>query len=132
MKREIFGYEPSDFSLIDGWWQAKKLPSPDPDLLPPHGFIVTANSVPVCAGFVFRTDAKIAILNHVISSPTHMDKEQRDACLGLLIYHVILFTKNQGFRVLSAACNMPRMGKRYEQYGFAKTDSNETHYGRIL
>ena len=132
MKFETHLYSPKDFCLLESWWKAKNFPVADPELLPPTGFIVTGDSVPICAGFLFKTDAKIAILNHVVASSSPMDKEDRNKAMNLLISRVILEARRGGFKILSAACNIDRLGKRYESLGFVKTDSVESHYGRVL
>lgn len=132
MKFELFTYNKHDFSLIEGWWKARGFPPADPDLLPPTGFIVTGDSVPICAGFLFKTDAKIAILNHVVSTPTPMDSKDYSTALNHLIAKMIHEARECGFKILTAACNIERLGKRYEDHGFFKTDSDESHYGRVL
>lgn len=132
MKFELFTYKPEDFSLIEGWWKARGFPPANPEFLPPTGFIVTGDSVPICAGFLFKTDAKIAILNHVVSSPTPIDPMDYNTAMNHLIAKMIHEARASGFKILSAACNIERLGKRYESNGFVKTDSDESHYGRDL
>lgn len=120
------------YDLLAHWWTCRKCPVPEKDLMPPTGFVVWIDQFPVCAAFLFKTDAKIAIISHVVSTHVKIDPEQRGLCLNLLISKLISQAREDGFKVVSASSNLKKLNARYEALGFLKTDSDEVHYGRAL
>lgn len=120
------------YDLLSSWWLARKCPVPDQALMPPTGFVIFVKSSPVCAGFLFKTDANIAIISHVVSSTFEFDRDQRGDCLNLLISKLILEARDGGFKIVSASSNLKKLNARYEALGFVKTDVDEVHYGRTL
>ena len=126
-------YIPAEhYELIANWWTKRDRPVPSPDMMAPTGRIIYMENKPICAGFLFKTDSKIAIINHMVSDPNQLDKNLRDEALNLLISHLIHEAYICGFKIVSASSNLDRLNKRYEKLGFIKTDSDEVHYGRIL
>lgn len=132
MRIQITPYQEKNYDLLSSWFWAKHRPAPEPEFLPPVGFLAWVESTPICAAFLFKTDAKIAIINHVISNPEPFDTKYRDMALETLLRHLIFTATAEGFKMVSAACNVRRLGDRYESLGFVKTDSDEVHYGRAL
>lgn len=133
MKLNVALYYPSrHFKMIESWWESKNFPAPNPKFLPPTGYLIECENLPICAGFLFKTDAKIAIINHVVSTSVPMDKEIRSEALDLLIKTLIQKAERDGFLLVTASSNVERLNQRYEKLGFIKTDSNEDHYGRAL
>lgn len=114
------------------WWERRGHPVADPSLFPPTGRMVFYDSIPVCAGFLYKTDGKLAVISHVVSSPDKMNAEARDQCLDLLISTLVHEAHLAGMKAVSASSNVAKLNKRYEKLGFTKTDSDETHYGRVL
>lgn len=107
-------------------------PVPDSQFLPPTGIIITYSERPVCAGFLFKTDARIAIINHVVSNPAKIDPGKRSSAIDLLISTLVHAAYSSGFKMVTAASNKERLNKRYEKLGFVRTDTDEVHYGRVL
>ena len=124
--------EKENYYLLASWWVRRGNPVPERELMAPTGRIVYYNDKPICAGFLFKTDAKIAVISHVVSNPDPMDKNVRGEALDLLIAHLIKEAHLGGFKMVSASSNLDRLNKRYEKLGFVKTDSGEVHYGRAL
>lgn len=122
----------SDYPLIFNWWKKRGVQPQEPDFLPPTGFVLEHNGEKLCAGFLFKTDAKIAVIGHMVSNPEVTNKEIRSQAIDLLIQRLIHEARYYGFRAVSCSSNVDRLNLRYESFGFVKSDENETHYGRIL
>lgn len=122
-----------DYPTLEMWWKERGAGCPEEKNLPPTGFIVDSpHGGSVCAGFLFKTDANIAVIGHVVSSPGYHEKSLRSKAIDLLISKLISEAALSGFEIVTASSNVERLNKRYENLGFIKTDENETHYGRIL
>jgi hypothetical protein len=119
------------FGLVKSWFDARNFPSPDPDYLPKVGCVVYSAGRPVCAGFLFQTDAHIAVMSNLISDST-MDKQDRSNALDYLIFNLKEAAKFKGFKMLTCASNLPLLNERFKKFGFEKTDENVTHFRRFL
>lgn len=128
--KKIYIYH--DYPMLSDWWVGRGSPVQQKELFPPTGFIMWSESEPLCAGFLFKTDAKIAVIGHVVSNPFTKNKETRSLAVDALIDKLILEAKECGFKAISCSSNVDRLNKRYEAHGFTKSDENEVHYGRIL
>lgn len=80
----VRAFTPADYSLAFDWWRARKAPVIPPDHLPPNGFVVEACGQPICMSFLYKTDAKVACLEGLISAPTS-DKTLRQQAIDLLV-----------------------------------------------
>ena len=121
------------FEIIRGWWRKRERSIPDKDHFPPTGFMVSdVDGRNIVAGFLFKTDANIAIMDFIISDPEPMTPSVRDKAVNFLLSTLVKEAYEGGFKLVTAATNLPRLGVRYERMGFLKADSNEVHYGRIL
>ncbi len=81
----------ADFNTISQWWLDWGQPIPDPDYLPGDGtggYIATKNGVPVAAGYLYFTNARIAYVDFVISSKEYRDKDRNDIITKLIDYMV--------------------------------------------
>jgi hypothetical protein len=58
-------FENGDMDAINAWYAAHKQPPARRDLLPETGFIVPG----VAAGFLFRTDSRLAFVHNVVTNP---------------------------------------------------------------
>lgn len=96
--------------------------------------MVWLGELPLCAAYLFKTDANIAIINHVVSNPTVTGelKELRSQAIDHLLECLTDLAYMDGFKMVSAASNVARLNERYEKLGFTKLDENEVHYGRRL
>jgi hypothetical protein len=121
-----------DYALLKSWWEQRSYPAQEPEFLPPTGLIISHEGADICAGFLFKTDAKIAVLGHVVSTSKSVDKILRSEALDHLIESLVGHAKECGFAVVTCSSNIPRLNERYEALGFSKSDENETHYGRVL
>ena len=83
-------YEDYDKVLV-GWWKDWDWTPPTRDFLPDDGlggFIVYDDGVPVCAGFMYRTNSKAVWCDWIISNIHYKNREGRKIALQLLIQTV--------------------------------------------
>lgn len=117
----------SDYIELVIWWSQHKWTPMPKDMLPGTGFIVPG----FAAGFLYKTDCKIAMLEMVVANPK-TDKEERSKALDLVIAKLIETAKEQGFKALFTSLNHPRLVERYATHGFQPTDLNVTNMIRSL
>lgn len=107
----------TDYAMINAWYEDIKQ-SPMPlDLYPPTGLIVEINNRPICAGFIWKTDSKIAVFSMPIST-MHAEKSHRNVALNELIESVKLQSKLMGFSTIFAPVNNKAFLNRLEKAGF--------------
>lgn len=124
-------YTPNDYPEIVELFGLRNFPHPDKRFLPPTGVIVTddLNRFIIAAGFMFKTDAKVASIGHLISNPKVM-KEVRKIGIKLVMKTLESIAENDGFLLVTCATNIEKLGKRFEDLGFIKTDENVSHFRR--
>lgn len=122
------------YDIMKSWWHLRDKPAPDIHFLPPTSVMLWFGDLPLCAAFLFKTDANIAIINHVVSNPSipGIKKWVRSAAIDAMLKLLMERAKEDGFELLTASSNVHRLNVRYENLGFEKSDENETHYGRVL
>jgi hypothetical protein len=120
-----------DFPVLERFWEERNFPSPPPEFLPPTGLLVKYEDTIVCAGFLFKTDAKVACIGHLISNPS-TPGVIRNSALNLLLVSLESIARKEGFGMISSSTNLERLMRRYEKLGFIKTDDNVSHFGRIV
>ncbi len=118
-------------AIIKIWFEDRGFPVPNPRYLPPTGYLVTAHGYPVCAGFLFKTDAKIASISHLISD-FDAAFEIRSEALDFLLDRLEKDATLAGFEILSCATNLDRLMGRFKNLGFNKMDENVSHFGKEI
>lgn len=121
----------NDYPLIHNWCLTRKFPSPDPYSLPKFGLLLSDNDTPIVAGFLYKTDGGVAVISNIVSNP-YPDKEIRRIAVAQLVMELSELAKDQGYRQITFATNIPSLGDRMAGLGFEKTDENVSHYRRIL
>ena len=93
----------SDYDdILVGWWKDWGWVAPAKDFLPEDGqggLIVFDGDEPVCAGFMYTTNSKLACVDWIISSRTYRKKPTRKECLDLLIYALTNICKSNCSKV---------------------------------
>jgi hypothetical protein len=121
------------FPFVADWLEKQKCPIPPRDLLPPTGIIVYMKGLPVCAGFLVKTDCCVAMISHLVADPD-VHGEDRAAAIDALVESLTAIAMKDGWKSVSGACaeTLPGMNARYNRLGFIKTDTGISHYGRIF
>jgi hypothetical protein len=112
--------------ILVGWWKDWKWTPPPKDFLPSDGkggVMVLDNDIPVCAGFVYMTNSKVAWVDWIISNKEYKKKPQRKEALDLLITTLTNICKDTGNKYCYALIKNKSLIKTYETLGYTSADS---------
>jgi len=112
--------------ILVGWWKDWEWTAPPKDFLPENGeggVIIFDGEVPVCAGFMYATNSKVAWIEFVISNKQY-DRENRKEALALLIDTLNNVCSNGGFKYGYSILHSKSLIETYESLGYVKGDSN--------
>jgi hypothetical protein len=112
--------------ILVGWWKDWKWTPPLKDFLPSDGkggVMVLDNDIPVCAGFVYMTNSKVAWVDWIISNREYKKKPQRKEALDLLITTLTNICKDTGNKYCYALIKNKSLIKTYETLGYNSADS---------
>ena len=115
--------EKYDLPGLRHWAWKRGVPQPEADFLPRIGLICPA----YCAGFLFQTDSKVAMIGNLISNP-QSKKEWRSQALDLLIEMLYNRGRLEGFKRITIAANLPHVKERYLRLGFKEGDIGVDHF----
>jgi len=136
MKLNIRPLEESDYEqILVGWWKDWKWTPPPQDFLPDNGkggLIVYDNETPVCAGFIYMTNSKVAWVDWIISNKKYIDKPKRKSSLILLIDTLTNAAKNAGNKFTYALIKHDGLIKTYEKLGYTQGDSYTKEMIKLL
>jgi hypothetical protein len=113
------------------WWHERQFPATPSFLLPKSGLVMSYNLELICAGFMYATDGKIALLDHIVSDPKS-DKSLRSEGLDILLLNLEEIARSSGYKAISAASNHPALIERYEKLGFRVYDQGVTHLAKEI
>ena len=117
--------EDYDNTLVK-WWKEWGWTPPTKDFLPDNGkggMIVFDGDIPVCAGFIYLTNSKVAWVDWIISNKEYRKKPHRSDAVGLLIETLTNLCKTSGAKYSYALIKNESLIKTYETLGYAKADS---------
>lgn len=121
--------------ILVGWWKDWGWEAPTKDFLPDDGqggLIVFDGDEPVCAGYIYTTNSKVAWVDWIISSKTYRKKPTRKECLDLLIYALTHICKNKGHKYVYALIKDRNLMATYESFGYVKGDSYTGEMIKVL
>jgi hypothetical protein len=118
-------------AILHGWFEKRSFPAPDPNYFPGVGVVALFQGVPVAAGFAYRTDAKLAIIGHLVTDPD-ASGDKRNAALDAVIQTLTRIAQAEGYELVSCATDLPKLMDRFERLGFSKTDEGVSHFRRNL
>jgi hypothetical protein len=79
---EVRSLEESDWDTLVGWWKWWRWAIMPKDFLPENGtggIMVVKDGVCVVAGFLYTTNAKVVILDFIVSNPSYKNKNRKTA-----------------------------------------------------
>jgi len=79
--------------------------------------------MPICAGFVYLTNSKVAWVDWIISSKEYRKKPQRAEAISLLIETLTELCKMNEMEYCYALIKHSSLIKTYEKLGYTKGDS---------
>tara|TARA_R100000900_G_scaffold136302_1_gene114220 strand:- start:761 stop:1171 length:411 start_codon:yes stop_codon:yes gene_type:complete len=136
MKLNIRPLEESDYKqILVGWWKDWKWEAPVKDFLPDEGkggLIVYEDKIPVCAGFIYMTNSKVAWVDWIISNKDYTDRVNRKAALALLIDALTRVAQSAGNKFTYALIKHDGLIKTYEELGYIQGDSYNKEMIKVL
>lgn len=88
-------------TILSEWWRNWGWEPVERDFLPDNGkggLIVFDDEEPVCAGYIYTTNSKVAWVDWIISSESYRKKPQRREAIKLLIETLTDICKNTGHK----------------------------------
>jgi hypothetical protein len=113
-------------NILVGWWQQWGWEPPQKDFLPNDGkggIIVYDDEIPVCAGYMYLTNSKVAWVDWIISNKEYTKKPQRKDAIKLLVSALTEICKNTGSKYVYALIKSQSLIETYEKLGYIKGDS---------
>ena len=111
-------------NILKGWWKDWGWEAPSRDFLPQDGqggVMVWDGDTPVCAGFLYNTNSKVAWVDWIISNKEY--KESRKEALSILIQTLTSVAKNLDNKFAYALIKHNGLIGVYEQQGYTIGDS---------
>ncbi|QDP59030.1 MAG: hypothetical protein GOVbin1678_72 [Prokaryotic dsDNA virus sp.] len=109
-----------------GWWKDWGWEAPLKDFLPQNGtggLMVLDGENPVCAGFIYMTNSKVALVEWVISNKNYRKNPERQEALELLIKSLTNICKDLGSNYTYALLKHKGLIETYEKVGYTQGDS---------
>lgn len=136
MELEIRPLNENDYQeiLVD-WWIQWNWTAPEKDFLPDDGkggMIIYDGDIPICAGFIYVTNSKVAWVDWIISNKEYKIKDKRRAAIKMLIESLTNISKNTGSKYAYALIKNQSLIKTYEDLGYTKGGSYTNEMIKIL
>lgn len=135
MKLNIRRITDKDINTIKEWWSLwpdwKPLPN---DFLPDDGLgglIVEKDNNLIVAGFIYLTNAKVALLEWIISNPNYRDND-RDNAIELLITGAENIVKSMGYKYMFSIVQHEKLIEKQEKLGWIKDKKPSYELTKIL
>jgi hypothetical protein len=121
--------------ILVGWWKQWGWEPPKRDFLPNDGkggIIVYDDDTPICAGFMYLTNSKVAWVDWIISNKEYTNKLQRRDAIKLLVSALTEICKKSGSKYSYALIKNESLIGMYEELGYVKGDSYTNEMIKIL
>lgn len=122
-------------NILVKWWKNWGFDPPNKDFLPDNGtggLILFDGEEPVCAGFIYATNSKVAWIEWIVSSKTYRKKPKRKEALDLLVYTLIVITKSTGVKYVFSNNDNKNLIDCFVRNGFKKGCTNSTELIKIF
>lgn len=120
--------------LVD-WWKQWGWTAPEKDFLPDDGrggYIVYDGDIPVCAGFIYVTNSRVAWVDWIISNKEYREKGRRKEAITILIETLTNLSKMSGSKYAYALIKNNSLIQTYESLGYVKGDSYTSEMIKLL
>jgi hypothetical protein len=121
--------------ILVGWWEQWGWEPPQRDFLPNDGkggVIVYDEDVPVCAGFMYITNSKVAWVDWIISNKEYTKKPQRKDAIKLLVSELTKICKLTGSKYSYALIKNESLINTYEDLGYIQGSTYTKEMIKIL
>jgi len=136
MELEIRPLYDTDYEeILIEWWKQWNWEPPAKDFLPDDGkggMIVFDGDTPICAGFVYITNSKVAWVDWIISNKEYRVKDKRKEAIRLLIESLTNVCRNTGSKYGYALIKNQSLIQVYKDLGWSKGDGYTSEMIKIL
>jgi|TARA_B110000285_G_C15139075_1_gene629382 hypothetical protein len=126
MEFDIRKLNPTDYdNTLVGWWKDWGWDAPAKDFLPDDGeggLLVLDQDIPVCAGFIYITNSKVAWVDWIISNKNYKKKNKHEA-VKLLVDRLTGLCKKSGSKYAYALIKHKGLVETYTELGYTKADN---------
>ncbi len=122
-------------TILSEWWRSWGWEPVERDFLPDDGkggLIVFDGEEPVCAGYIYTTNSKVAWVDWIISSESYRKKPQRRDAIKLLIETLTNICRNTGHKYSYALIKNRSLIGVYEDLGYEKGDNYSSEMIKVL
>lgn len=119
--------------ILVNWWTQWGWVAPEKDFLPDDGmggYIVYDDETPVCAGFIYVTNSRVAWVDWIISNKEYRGK--RKESIKMLIDTLTNLSKMSGSKYAYALIKNNSLIQTYESLGYVKGDSYTSEMIKLL
>jgi len=121
--------------ILVGWWKQWGWEPPQRDFLPNDGkggIIVCDGDIPICAGFMYLTNSKVAWVDWIISNKEYTNRLQRKDAIKLLVSALTEICKKSGSKYSYALLQNQSLIGVYEDLGYIKGDKQINEMIKLL
>ena len=125
---KLIQHEDYDDILV-GWWKDWGWQAPTRDFLPQDGMggiMVWDGDTPVCAGFLYNTNSKVAWVDWIISNKNYRKKPHRNNAINYLLDSLIGVAQSMDKKYIFANNNNPLLVNHFVGKGFSVGAKNQT------
>jgi hypothetical protein len=105
------------------WWKQWSFEPVSKEFLPDDGkggLMIYDDDTPVCAGFIYLTNSKVAWVDWIVSNKEYRKKPERKLAIDLLITTLTGIAKNSGCKYSYALIKNDKLIDIYEKLGYTK------------
>lgn len=114
-----------DYSELVSWWKWHRWSNPPTIELLDNlrfGIIISQDSVNICAGFIYFTNARaFGLLEYIVSNPNVKDRSVRKEALKLLIGSLCEVANQKGMSTIITFVKHPSLINNLNECGFVKS-----------
>jgi hypothetical protein len=121
-------------TILVGWWKDWGWEPPQRDFLPDDGkggIIVLDGDEPICAGFMYTSNSKVAWVDWIISSKEYRGEDRKEA-ISLLVSTLTNICKNTGHKYSYALIKHQSLIDTYKELGYIKGDGYTGEMIKVL
>ena len=109
----VRAYTEDDYKFIVEWMESRALDPLPRDVIPEVGGIVDG----IACGFIYKTDSKMAYMEHYISNP-FAERHARKQAMQMVTAYLIKQARDAGFKYLYASSDKTTICTLAKEKGF--------------
>ncbi len=111
--------------ILSHWWDSWGWEAPKKDFLPDNGnggVIILDGETPVCAGFIYITNSKVAWVDWIISNKDYRKKPQRTQAIRMIVESLTGIARATENKYAYALIKNKPLINVYSDLGYTKGD----------